>query len=367
MAYTRITPCKNGKSALAYAMNGKGHNGNEKRYEYLGLVNMVSGVSLNEQMNKYWQRASDRNQTQVWRIVQSFSRNEFDPNNPEHIRRANECGQEFVKEWFPNRQAAVVTQIDGESGLVHNHIILSNVDMVNNKGIDRVQRTHGYISHRSDETLQRMGLELDYGKNEQKKYVWRDDLRARIEKASKEAVDYDSFEDLLDLQGVDVVVKPKNITYTLNDLSKYLDEHEDEPKKPLRTRGKNLGSSYDKEHLEELFKVNKLRQQELAEQQAVSVAPVQDEECLSDDKSTDEIVQDIKDSLETSYFDRKDDLVENPTEETAKSVYEANTSLQDEETEHKRKRTQRAIAQFEDIERADRQLQAGKCSRQFGE
>lgn len=274
MAYTRITPCKNGKGALEYALNGKGHNGNEKRYEYLGLVNMVSGVPVDEQMNKYWQRASDRNQTQVWRIIQGFSINEFDPNNPEDIRRANECGQEFVKEWFPNRQAVVVTQIDGKSGLVHNHIILSNVDMVHNKGIERVQRTHGYISHRSDETLQRMGLELDYGKNhdetythaertlnEQKKYVWKDDLKARIEEASKEAVDYNSFEDLLDLQGVSVVVKPKNITYTLNDLSKYLDEHEDEPKKPLKARGKNLGTSYDKEHLEKMFADNINRQQ----------------------------------------------------------------------------------------------------------
>ncbi len=274
MAYTRITPCKNGKGALEYALNGKGHNGNEKRYEYLGLVNMVSGVPVDEQMNKYWQRASDRNQTQVWRIIQGFSINEFDPNNPEDIRRANECGQEFVKEWFPNRQAVVVTQIDGKSGLVHNHIILSNVDMVHNKGIERVQRTHGYISCRSDETLQRMGLELDYGKNhdetythaertlkEQKKYVWKDDLKARIEEASKEAVDYNTFEDLLDLQGVSVVVKPKNITYTLNDLSKYLDEHEDEPKKSLKARGKNLGVNYDKQHLEELFERNKELQQ----------------------------------------------------------------------------------------------------------
>lgn len=274
MAYTRITPCKHGKNALAYAMNGKGHNCNKKRYEYLGTVNMFLGIPLYEQMNKYWQRASDRNQTQVWRIVQSFSTNEFDPNNPEHIRTANECGQQFVKDHFPNRQAAIVTQIDGKSGLVHNHIILSNVDMVNNKGIDKEQRTHAYIMKHSDETLQRMGLELDYGKNhdetythaertlnEQKKYVWKDDLKARIEEASKEAVDYDSFEDLLDLQGVGVVVKPKNITYTLNDLSKYLDEHEDKPKKPLKARGKNLGVNYDKQHLEELFERNKELQQ----------------------------------------------------------------------------------------------------------
>lgn len=78
-----------------------------------------------------------------------------------------------------------------------------------------------------------------------------------------------------------------------------------------------------------------------------------------------EIMQDIQDSLEASYFDRKDDLVENPTEETTKSIYEANTSLQELETSSIRKRTQRAIAQFEDIERADQQLQAEKYDKQL--
>ena len=62
------------------------------------------------------------------RLVISYSRNELDPDNPADILKADEIGQKIVNKYYPNRQAVVFTQIDGKSGLVHTHILISDVD-----------------------------------------------------------------------------------------------------------------------------------------------------------------------------------------------------------------------------------------------
>ena len=140
MAYTRVTRTVNGAGALAYAYGkGKGHNDNQHRNDMIANVNILPGVPTEIQMQKYWNRARANHKTQVIRVVQSFSINELNPDEPEDILTANIIGQEFVQKYYPDRQAVVFTQTDGKSHLVHNHIIISDTDMTSSRGCDKQQ------------------------------------------------------------------------------------------------------------------------------------------------------------------------------------------------------------------------------------
>ena len=56
MAYSKVFLRKSGKALLKYAIgkDAKGHNGNERRNEVIGYVNLVPGVDVTTQMQQYW-------------------------------------------------------------------------------------------------------------------------------------------------------------------------------------------------------------------------------------------------------------------------------------------------------------------------
>ena len=70
MAYSRITGTKNGADAIDYARGkGKGHNNKKVRNMVIGEVNLLpeSVAPYEEQMQRYWNKASAKNKNQVRR------------------------------------------------------------------------------------------------------------------------------------------------------------------------------------------------------------------------------------------------------------------------------------------------------------
>ena len=144
--YTKITNARHGASAIDYVLQEQGHY-KERRNEYITGVNlMLNGdVSVTEQMEQYWNKASEQNKTQVRRVVISFSEKEFDPENPESILRASELCRDGLAELYPDRQILVCTQTDGKGGKLHVHGLVNNVSMTDNKGLG-AGRTGFYYS-----------------------------------------------------------------------------------------------------------------------------------------------------------------------------------------------------------------------------
>lgn len=238
MGYTKVIRASRGADVIAYCEgNGKGHNGNEERNMTVTPINMIPNGRYAEQMKKYWDRAGKRHRIQTIHIVQSFSKNEFDPDKPEDIETANAVGVAFTKEHYPDRQSVVYTQMDGKSGLIHNHIIVSNVAMNDLRACDKNQYHHKQVKEWSDEVISCFTI-LDTGrqKNPDKisqterakrvddDYVWKDDLRTRIHLAMDLAENENDFFDKLSENGVNGVKKYSKkhgeyITYELTDLT----------------------------------------------------------------------------------------------------------------------------------------------------
>lgn len=267
MAYTRITRAVSGTSAIKYVLKGLGHDGSLNRNEMVTPINMHNGIGYEKQMNRYWRRARANHKVQIIRIIQSFSKKEFNPNNPADILKANEIGQALVEEHYPGRQALVCTQTDGKGGYVHNHILVNDVSMVDGKGCCKYQYYQPNVMPWTDEITSRYTI-LDYGdknrekltqaeraKREKGKYCYIDDIRKRVASAMQlSACEEDFFQKLAD-DGVHTVKKyskkkGEHYVYELVDTSK-IPEEAKLPNHKLHARSYSLGTAYGPEALKE--------------------------------------------------------------------------------------------------------------------
>ncbi|MGN8862131.1 relaxase/mobilization nuclease domain-containing protein [Dorea longicatena] len=269
MAYTRVTRTANGHGALMYAYGkGKGHNGSDVRNDLIANVNILPGVPAEIQMQKYWNRARANHKTQVIRVVQSFSVRELNPDEPADILTANIIGQEFVQKYYPDRQAVVFTQTDGKSGLIHNHVIISDTDMTSSRGCDKQQYYQPTLAKWTDEIAGQY-FELDFGdttvpdkttqteraKRALGEYVWKDDLKSRITEAMNESESEEDWIKNLPAHGVNIEVhdskkRGKYYTYELMDTDGFGDK---KIPQNLKSRSYKLGTLYDAEHVQEYF------------------------------------------------------------------------------------------------------------------
>lgn len=276
MAYSRVTRTALGAAALEYVLQDSGHNGAENRNEIVTAINMCSSIPYRKQMEKYWLRARANHKTQIIRVIQSFSKNEFDPNDPNDILKANMAGQKFADEHYPGRQILVCTQTDGKGKCVHNHILINDVSMIDNKGCTKEQYFHPSIKIWTDEAVREYTY-LDCGKGnqysdkrtkaekeklEKGEYSWKEDLRNRIKKAMEEALSEDDF--ICKLADSNVKAEKKHRKkhddfywlYELLDLSK-IPEKDRNKRRKFNIRDRNLGTDYGQEAVASAIETNK--------------------------------------------------------------------------------------------------------------
>lgn len=292
MAYTRISHTRNGRAAIQYARgNGRGHNGHAKRNLLIGGVGMLPDdvIPFENQMAEEWERASGRNKNQVRRIVVSFSEKELNPQGEDSAYLALEMAQEFIEEAYPNRKAAIFVQNDGKGGKLHVHILVSNVDSMEYKGCTDEQTKFGYVKENFNRVAGRH-ITLDNGKKTKDKftqteraleeeneeaaenggaaaYIWKDDLRERIQIAMENAASEDDFLEALEDEGVKARYGTSKrygeyISYELVDVPPHMEGAD----RKYKARSYTLGDAYGVEALREKLreKANELLQ--MAEQ-----------------------------------------------------------------------------------------------------
>lgn len=321
--YTKITSARHGTSAIDYVLQEQGHY-KEKRNEYVTGVNlMLNGdVSVTEQMEQYWQKASGQNKTQVRRVVISFSEKEFDPENPESILRASELCRDGLAELYPDRQILVCTQTDGKGGKLHVHGLVNNVSMTDNKGLGAGMTGFFYLKREMNKYMESHGVELDKGENhgkmretqtervfkEAQLYSWKDDLLERVKEAKESATSYEQFIDELNNRDIEYDDSRKHNTFVLTDTEAYVQDFGKEPDKVFKSRGKTLGEEFSKEALHEHFEA--LQEQLRAEAQAQQVAQMATAPAVEEpepEKSESEEPEKIEDDYETfeAYMSRR--------------------------------------------------------------
>ena len=224
------------------------------------LVDPDYAKSQMKQTRELFQNAGS---SEAMRVIQSFSHEDLDPLNPADWQRCNDLGNELAQRIAPNHQVAVYTHIDGQGHMLHNHIIINMPNLETGKKYNhnndwqrvcnianQISREHGLtvIDHEKSPTERRTMAERQL--TAKHKYVWKDDLRARIDKVMLDSStsSYKDFSARLAHSGVIIHDRGKNFSY----------EFLDADKKHRRARGKTLGADYEKETiLNELERQNR--------------------------------------------------------------------------------------------------------------
>lgn len=217
-----------------------------------------SGVNVDianakTEMSLTYQTFAQRGSVQGKIVIQSFSQEDLDFRDPQAWQEANHMGVELAQSAFPDHQVAIYTHIDGDSHMVHNHLV---ANIINNKTghKENLRQYRPMLMQKANEISQAHGLSIiDHEKTQQReinnkailkmreqgKYVWKDDLRSRIDSAmqNRSVRSYQDFSAHLNRSGVNVRERGKNITYAFTDRDN----------KQRRARGTALGPDYQKE------------------------------------------------------------------------------------------------------------------------
>ncbi len=272
MPYTTVSRVENGRSLLEYILQEKGHNGNAVRNMMKSSVAMNDNEDYGTQMDRYWRRARSNHKVQIIHIIQSFSPKEFSRDNPDDVLKVNMIGQDFVSEHYKDRQALICTQADGKGKCLHNHILINDVSMINSKGCDNEEYHHKNVSEWSDKIVANYIISIEAEeadekltrteilKREKEKYVYKDDIRKRVEKTMENVSSEKEFLEKLFDNGV-VAKKKKRGTkdkeeyylYELLDLSE-VPEGTRLPKYNLTIKSYNLGAAYGPKAVNEAVK-----------------------------------------------------------------------------------------------------------------
>ena len=198
-------------------------------------------------------RCREGRYVQAYHVIESFARDgvgAFNPENPDDWERAHGIGETLAKKIAgPHRMATVTTQIDGQSGCIHNHIVIDSIDKTTGRSFDSSNVQHSRLAAAHDELLASLGYrqvnKLDKGLRSLEKGELREEgrhaqwqaaydngesatgdepystavLRRRIEDtlADTSVTSFDTFIDAARVHGVDVRERGSKggITYTM--------------------------------------------------------------------------------------------------------------------------------------------------------
>lgn len=272
MASIKISKINSVIANMRYLMNEKSHDGVHDR---IGSVNAHNMSIFNAEWEaisnmKHWGKEHN---VQGYSIIQSFDKDELDPENPDDLERANEAGMKLAMDRAgDDRQILVVTQAD--NGYVHNHILMMSTAMSDGYALDTKQLKRSYVIEASDRILAEMQIknknaEMDRQNKKTKEsmaeikrrskgqYVWKDDLRDRIDEAliNDGVKNNDEFSKVMSDKGVDVMYHEKtgNISY----------KFKDQEGKDRKCRASRLGDGYGKKNIDKIYETNIAKDKEI--------------------------------------------------------------------------------------------------------
>ena len=192
-----------------------------------------------------------RGKTEVMRVIQSFGPQDFVATSLADWQRVNDLGVELGCLIAPNHEVAVYTHLDGDGHKLHNHIIINMPNLETGK---KYHHTNDWqrVTRINDQLCQSHGLTVIQHLEQQPErhtlaerkisakgaYVWKDDLRQRIDQAMQDShtSDFKALSAVLADKGVIIRIRGQNASYAFLDAEN----------KHRQARGTKLGSSYEK-------------------------------------------------------------------------------------------------------------------------
>lgn len=226
MSITKQTTTVRAAAAIMYAHYGKPANVKQSRAAAWrsDFRNPYDAITSIESMLK---GAGRKNQALM--VIQSFSADELDPNDPSTPTIVADAAYALAKEVAPNSPCDVVVHLDSDGGNPHAHITIANVDLVTGKAARENGLAHWVLKKANDKIMREMGLQvlephaLAHDVNRSRsgehaegltvdklsKNTWREFLADRVDEAllDPRSVDFDSLRTVAREHGVSIEKK----------------------------------------------------------------------------------------------------------------------------------------------------------------
>lgn len=296
MVVSVVSPSRNVVGFMRYVRDDKAHS--EGRDRFIGYETQNVMLSTAEKsMLASLKRHGKTGNVHGTAVMVSFDKSELTSDKQEDIDKAckismNVCRKmvmdneynrlEHVSDEEKRRQMAwaeadkykivSVAQDDGKGGNLHVHSYIMNINPETGRSLDGTSRRHNFVKNALSEEMARENVqEFDFSKvkdkatkwekqrREKGQYVWRDDLRERINSAlnSPETVSDETFTLELGKRGVDSRKRGKGYSFGF----------QDEDGKKRSARGGKLGSDFELTSIQAMFAMNAQKQREREERE----------------------------------------------------------------------------------------------------
>lgn len=157
MSITKQTTTVRAAAAIMYAHFGKPADVKQSRAAAWrsDFRNPYDAITSIESMLKGTGRKN-----QALMVIQSFSKDELDPNDPSTHQIIADAAYALAKEVAPNSPCDVVVHLDSDGGNPHAHVTIANVDLVTGKAARKDGLQHWILKRANDKVMREMGLRV---------------------------------------------------------------------------------------------------------------------------------------------------------------------------------------------------------------
>jgi len=145
---------------ISYALEDKPDQRGERYVMASGVGGMLVSVAKHQMrdVRRKWAKDKPGAFVQAYHVIQSFARDELDPEQPDSWMTAQKLGRALAEERFPGRQVLVVTQRDGRTGCVHNHLVANSIETKSGRSLNSAVVTHARLVEAHERVLDKQGF-----------------------------------------------------------------------------------------------------------------------------------------------------------------------------------------------------------------
>ena len=147
-------------SLISYALDDKPDQKGERYVMASGVGGMLVSVAKQQMrdVRRKWGKDKPGAFVQAYHVIQSFAKDELDPDDPDSWMTAQKLGCALAEERFPGRQVLVVTQRDGRTGCVHNHLVANSIETRTGRSLNSSIVTHARLVEAHERVLEEEGF-----------------------------------------------------------------------------------------------------------------------------------------------------------------------------------------------------------------
>lgn len=152
---------RSAEALISYALDDKPDQQGERYVMASGVGGLLVSVAQHQMrdVRKKWGKDKPGAFVQAYHVIQSFAKDELDPEDPDAWMTAQDLGRALAEDRFPGRHVLVVTQRDGQAGCLHNHLVVNSVETRTGRSLNSSIVSHARLVEAHERVLEEQGFE----------------------------------------------------------------------------------------------------------------------------------------------------------------------------------------------------------------